>query len=172
MIEITGKTLGYSLGNSVLNRSLRNLPPPDVEKRPYPTYARVITGNVPIYQDPLHASQGLKPIRSIDAGYVWVTLADSEPIPRGAQRWYAINEDEHVQADYLEIYQPSEFQGLSISTPKTFAWMVFDAWTAPGAGEMPGDDSILLERYTIVTIDEEQMVEDRKWYRVGKNQWV
>jgi hypothetical protein len=165
--------IGVALADQpIISPAAKPSPPPEAEQRAYPTYARIITGNVPIYQDPGHASQGIAPIRAMDAGYVWVTLAAAQPITQEAQLWYAINENEYIQADYLEIYRPSEFHGVSIPTPKTFAWMVFDAWTAPGAGEMPGDASILLERYTIVPIAEEQIVEGQKWYRVGDNQWV
>ena len=135
-------------------------------------YARVITGNIPVYQHPLDLAQGLEPARTMAAGYVWVTLAAAQPILQDEQRWYAINEREFVQADYLELYQPSTFHGLEVTTPTTFAWMVFDAYTAPAAGELPGDGSTLLTRYTIVPIEETQLVEERRWYRVGPKQWV
>ena len=146
--------------------------PPDYEKLLSATYARVITGNVPVYQHPVDAAQGLSPIRFMDPGYVWVTLAAAQPVFHDEQLWYAINEDEYVQADHLEPYQPSQFHGLEISTPRTFAWMIFDAYTAAVPGQLPGAETVLLTRYSIVPIEAEQLVGDRIWYRVGYKQWV
>jgi lipoprotein-anchoring transpeptidase ErfK/SrfK len=136
------------------------------------TYARVITGGAPVYQHPLHATQGITPIRSLDAGYVWVTLVQPEPLQHEDQLWYWINPDEYVPADYLQVYQPSTFRGVIQPVYKTFAWMVFDAWSAASPGELPGDGAVLLKRYTVVPIYEQAPVSDRLWYRVGEQQWV
>ncbi len=147
-------------------------PPPDHENLPSLIYARVLTGSVPVYQHPLDPAQGLPPTRLVDSGYVWVTLAAVDPILYDEQVWYAVNANEYIQADYLELYQPSKFRGVVVSTPTTFAWVVFDVYTAAGPGELPGDNTVLLTRYTIVPIEETRLVEDRNWYRVGYNQWV
>lgn len=143
---------------------------PELRRRPI--YARVITGNVPIYQDPAHHSQGQSPVRWLDSGYVWVTLPTTQALTHQEQLWYAINPEEYIQASFLEIFQPSEFRGLRLFRPSTFAWMIFDAYTAPGPGLLPDEDTVLLTRYTIVPIEEEAMVEDRRWYRVGRDRWV
>lgn len=137
-----------------------------------PTYARVITGSVPVYQHPSHATVGVSPIRVLDTGYVWVTVTNPQTLQHGEQQWYMINPDEYVQSGYLELYRPSAFRGIARPGPGTFAWMIFDAWTAPVAGETPGDDSVLLKRYSRVPISEEALVGDRFWYRVGTGQWV
>ncbi|HMQ55194.1 MAG TPA: hypothetical protein PKD98_24135, partial [Anaerolineae bacterium] len=39
------------------------------------TYARVITGNVPVYASPADAVAGQAAIRQLAPGYVWVSLA-------------------------------------------------------------------------------------------------
>jgi len=39
------------------------------------TYAHVLTNNVPLYPEPSDAAAGIAPIRSLGAGYVWVSLA-------------------------------------------------------------------------------------------------
>jgi lipoprotein-anchoring transpeptidase ErfK/SrfK len=108
----------------------------------------------------------------LDSGYVWVTLTSPQPVEQDEQAWYMINADEYVQAGYLEVYQPSTFQGLASPSSETFAWMIFDVWTAAVPGELPDEATVLLRRYTIVPIYEEQPVEDRIWYRVGEKQWV
>ncbi len=147
-------------------------PTPDPLLESSLTYARVITGNVPVYPQPLQATTEFSPVKFLAPGYVWVSLADPQLVQQEDQHWYAINQDEYVQADYLEIYQPSTFRGLALSRPKPFAWVVFDAWTAAAPGEVPGKDSMLLKRYTIVTIDETQYIGDRAWYRVGFQHWL
>ena len=146
--------------------------PPDYEGLSSPIYARVLTGNVPVYQHPLDARQGVDPLRTLDAGYVWVTLAGAQPLAQGNEMWYAINSNEYVQGAYLEPFQPSTFRGRAISTSQSFAWMVFDAYTAAVPGELPDAETVLLERYTMVPIEAEQLVGDRIWYRVGYRQWV
>ena len=147
-------------------------PPTDAENVPTLTYARVLTGEVPIYLDPLHATQGLSPTRMVDTGYVWVTLAQTQSLQIEGESWYVINENEYIQADYLQIFQPSAFQGVKVITPTTFAWMVFDAWTAAAPGELPDNNTILLKRYDIVTIFDTEKIDDRNWYRVGPDQWI
>jgi hypothetical protein len=171
-LAVSGTVLAKTTKPDALPHPVLMNPPPEAETLPSLTYARVLTGNVPIYSQPIHASQGLSPTRTLDPGYVWVTLADSNPIRFLDQAWYAINADEFVQADYLEIYQPATFQGMAITVPKRFAWMIFDAWSAAVPGELPGDNTILFKRYDQVTIYETERVEDRDWYRVGPDQWL
>jgi hypothetical protein len=135
-------------------------------------YAHIITGGVPVYQQPLAASQGLSPTRLLQAGYVWVTLAQTQPVQYENQDWYMINPDEYVPAENVEIYQPSPFHGVAVSEPKTFAWVVFDAWTSAAPGEAPGQNSLELKRYTLIPIEESQFVGERTWYRLGGEHWL
>ncbi len=152
--------------------SLAAIPNPPPPVNPPLIYAHVITGNVPVYRHPVDATLGLSATRMLDAGYVWVTLAEARPVQHGSESWYLINEDEYVRADALQVYQPSTFRGLEITAPQTFAFIVFDAWTAPAPGGIPGADSVLLARYSTVLIEETQRVEDRDWYRVGEDHWL
>lgn len=147
-------------------------PPAEVEERPLITYARVLTGPVPIFSDPQHATLGLTPTRTLEPGYVWVTLASTQTVQLDDRLWYSINRNEFVPAEFLEVYQPSQFSGMQISVPKTFAWIVFDTWTAPAPGQPPGDESLLLTRYSLATIYDTQTVNERNWYQVGPDQWI
>lgn len=167
--DASGATHFPATSHPEFETPLATSPPPVTPKL---TYARVITGNVPVYQHPLQATLGLSPVRSLAAGYVWVSLADTQPIEQSGAHWYRINPDEYVQADYLEIYQPSAFRGLIQPPVETFAWIVFDTWTAAEPGALPGADSFLLKRYTIIPILEEQPFNDRRWYRVGEGHWI
>ncbi len=138
---------GFALAQSPSQRtpatiSTLALPPaPKSQVSSSPIYARVLTANVPVYEHPLHPNLEISPVRLLEAGYVWVTLANSKAVQQNNQWWYAINANEYVQADHLEVFKPSTFRGLTVSKPSTFAWIVFDAWTAPGPGEMPGEES-------------------------------
>lgn len=138
------------------------------------TYAHVITGEVPVYTDPTDAVLGTTPARSLGTGYLWLSLADSQPVYHDDQAWYLINQDEYVRADQLAIYAPSTFQGVALSTQPDhpFAWMVFNAQVSAAPGQPPAQDAPLLSRYTLVTIYEEQQSGDWMWYRVGEDQWV
>jgi hypothetical protein len=147
-------------------------PPPDTSVNPSLVYAKVATTGVPVYADPLHALVGIAPTRFLEPGYVWVTLAEAQPFQSADQLWYTINAGEYVQADHLQFFQPSTFHGLLISTDRTFAFVVFDTWTAPAPGVLPGADSVLFKRYSTVLIHETQAITERFWYRVGPNQWV
>ncbi len=133
------------------------------------TYAHVVTHNVLVYE-----TTGIIPVRSLGAGYVWVSLAHTQTITQNNQLWYQINSDEYVQANQLSIFSPSTFQGVKLTgTPeRSFAWMVFDMWTSTAPGVSAATGAPLLKRYTLVPIFEEQLVGDRFWYRVGPDQWV
>lgn len=149
---------------SVSSSSNTNDPP----VLPY-TYARVVTNNVLVYE-----TTGITPVRSLGAGYVWVSLANSRPITLNEQAWYVINENEYVRADQLSPFTPSIFQGITLTgTPgRPFAWLIFDMWASAAPGVPAASGSPLFRRYSLVTIFEEQLVGDRIWYRIGPDQWL
>jgi len=138
------------------------------------TYAYVITANVPVYADPSHQALNLPPSRSLGAGYLWISLADTDPISQDGFLWYHINVNEYVRGDYLAIYEPSAFQGVALPShpDKPFAWLVFGAQVSAAPGEDPSQGAVWLPRYTPVTIFEEQQVGEWTWYRIGESQWV
>ena len=138
------------------------------------TYAFVVTHNVPVYAHPSQAAAGGLAVRSLGAGYLWVSLASTKQVYQEGQAWYLINKNEYVRADQLAIYKPSAFQGTTLPThpDKPFAWLVYSVQASKAPGEAPAKDALLLSRYAWVTIYEEQKVGDWTWYRVGENQWV
>lgn len=138
------------------------------------TYAYVITDNVPVYSDPAQAMLGIPPVRSLGSGYLWVSLADIEPVSRNGEQWYRINDSEYVRGSSLAIYKPSAFRGVTLANnpEHPLAWLVYSVRASSAPGETPAKDAPLLTRYTQVTIFEEQQVGDWMWYRVGESQWI
>jgi hypothetical protein len=128
-----------------------------------------MTNNVWVYN-----TSGISPVRSLGAGYVWVSLANSQPITQNEQVWYMINPDEYVRIDQLALFAPSAFQGIALAgaPAQPFAWLVFDMWPSLRPGVPAAKGAPLFKRYTIVSIYEEQLVGDRIWYRVGPDQWL
>ncbi|HMR66406.1 MAG TPA: L,D-transpeptidase [Anaerolineae bacterium] len=136
------------------------------------TYARVITGNVPVYASPADAVAGQAAIRQLAPGYVWVSLAGERIQDPNGTVWYGINEAEYVQADYLQLSTPSAFHGTDSPRPGRFAWIVFQTYTSPRPGVVPNGQKQWLKRYDMVSILEERMYDQRLWYRIAKGHWV
>jgi len=134
------------------------------------TYAWVVTNNVQVYANPGDAT----PVRSLGAGFLYVSLADAKPIVLGDQTWYLINAGEYVNAKDLAIVRPTAFRGITLtSTPdKPFGWMVYSVRASATAGGTAAKDGKLFARYQPITVLEEKTSGDLIWYRVGENQWV
>lgn len=134
------------------------------------TYAKVVTDNAPVYSHPSQPS----PIRNLGAGYLWVSLANAQPIDYDGQSWYQINANEYVRADSVSLYRPSSFKGIAPAThpDHAFAWLVYSVQPSAQAGVAPVSDAPLLGRYTLVDILEEQQAGGWTWYRIGQDQWV
>jgi len=138
------------------------------------TYAKVVTHHTPVYEHPLYEAMGLGPSRSLGAGYVWVSLADTQVISQGKQAWYKINENEYVRADQLDLFTPSTFQGVALSAQpqEIFGWMIFDTYASAEPGAVAGSGAPLLPRYTPITVFEAQQVGEWIWYRIDDTHWV
>jgi hypothetical protein len=138
------------------------------------TYAWVVTANVQVYANPGDSANGIAAVRSLGAGFLYVSLADARPIVVGDQTWYLINPGEYVNGKDIAIVRSTKFQGITLTAApdKPFGWMVYSAKpTMTAAGAMAGDAKTII-RYTPVTVFEEQKVGDLIWYRVGDKQWV
>jgi hypothetical protein len=176
---VLASTLGLILANFVLARPANQQPPSSPEFSSLPAsittlhYARVLTtSDIPVYQTPEDASNGVDPVRWLAKGYFWVSLVHTQTVQVDETHWYMINEGEYIQADHLQFFTPSGFRGIERPGSATFAWIIFDTWTTAVPGEPPGDDSMVLRRYTIVPILGAQVVEDRIWYKVDEGRWV
>ncbi len=138
------------------------------------TYAWIVTSNVSVYASPSDAAAGLPPVRSLGAGFLYVSLADAAPVVQDGQTWYKINTGEYVNANDIAIIRPSSFQGITLTaTPdKPFGWMVYSVKPVANAGDSPAQDAKFILRYTPITVLEEKKIGDLTWYRIGDNQWV
>lgn len=154
------------------------------------TYARIITDvPVSVYRHPLDFERGLPPTRTIEPGFMFVSLEQKEPLYFSNGLWYKINEDEYVPAEVITYYTASTFQGTEITTQpdKPFGWIIRDTpifteplnqptptdilgW--PVARKLAGPDQPFIPRYTQVTIHETSYAGDWGWQRIGHNQWV
>ncbi|MDM8520359.1 L,D-transpeptidase [Anaerolineales bacterium HSG6] len=137
------------------------------------SYARVITDEVPIYGNPLSSTGELSPTHSLGTGYLWVSLANSQPLTINNQSWYQINEDEFVKMEHVALYTPSVFHGITFTTPPTqpFGFLVYYVRPSITPG-IVATDTRWLRRYNMVTISETRYITDTPWYQVGENQWV
>ncbi|HRV93662.1 MAG TPA: L,D-transpeptidase [Anaerolineae bacterium] len=154
------------------------------------TYARIITDvPVSVYRHPLDLERGLPPTRTIEPGFMFVSLEQKEPITFHNSSWYKINENEYVPANVITYYTASTFHGTQFTTQpdKPFGWIIRDTpiFTEPVNQPTPTDllgwpvarklatpDQPLIPRYTQVTIYETSYAGDWGWQRIGDHQWV
>jgi hypothetical protein len=136
------------------------------------TVGVVITSSVGVYTHPADYYAGIPPAREFPHGHVWVSILSATEF--NGEKWYLINANEYVRADYLAIYRPSRFQGVQlVSQPTTsFAFVLY--WLRPSAtaGADPDPAADAYNRYDIVTIYERQSLDGVTWYRVADNQWL
>ncbi|WP_376791526.1 L,D-transpeptidase [Thermoflexus sp.] len=137
---------------------------------PY-TYA-FVKAPASTYRSPEDALSGGAPRRVFPAGYVWVSVHGRTEV--GGKVFYRINPDEYIEASYLTFGAPSTFHGVAFATPPTrpFGWIVQNTRPSEEPGKAPHPQAPVLERYTMVTVEEIRHVGDQKWYRVGPDQWV
>ena len=153
-------------------------------------YARIVSDKpVRVYSDPLDLERGLPPTRTIEPGFMFVSLEQAEPLTLSNEIWYEINQKEFVQAEVLTRYYASTFKGVELLTQpeRPFGWIIrstpifsapVDARTPtdllgwPVARQMAAPDQPFISRYVQVTIYETSHAGDWGWQRIGKDQWV
>lgn len=137
------------------------------------TYARVTTSGLPVFGQPSDEAAGLPPVRTMDAGFVWLRLRSVQPLVENNRLWYQVYPDGYVHAEHVRFFEPSRFQGQHLpDSGKPFGWVLFGVTTASSPGAKPDKNARLMPRYTKVTILEEEKVGDWLWYRVGDKQWI
>ncbi len=148
-------------------------PPPDSSILPF-TYVQMNSNSLPIYAQPSDAALGEPPEQLYGAGFIWMSLADPNPIFQDGHAWYKVRPDGYVPADYVTVFPPSEFQGspLAQAPDKRFGWIVYGVRPSNTPGAAADRTTPTLPRYTPVTIYEEEKVGEWTWYRIGENQWV
>jgi hypothetical protein len=202
LMMITGIALAHEGKETV---SLPSIPPPAGQKltitstaalttdfsfvRDIP-YARLISEQpIKVYSHPLDLERGIPPTRTIEPGFMFVSLEGAEPLTLTNGIWYEINNNEFVQAEVLTRYYASTFKGVELLTQpeKPFGWIIrstpifsapVDAPTPtdllgwPVARQMAAPDQPFIPRYVQVTIYETSHAGDWGWYRIGERQWV
>lgn len=138
---------------------------------PY-SYAYVTTGPVAFYASPADAEAGAAPVRTLDAGYLWVRLAGWQNY--NGRTWYLTSDGGYLLASLVAIYRPSAFQGVAVRSQPAFpfAWVLTSVKTSSKPGAKPDAQSVAFKRYNLVTLYEQREVDGRAWYRVGDNQWI
>ncbi len=153
-------------------------------------YARIVSEeDVPVYSHPLDISYGIPATRTIESGFMFVSLHHPTPLTFATGDWFQINENEYVPAEVITYYQASAFHGMPITTQPEYpiGWIIRDTpvFSAPQDVSTPtdivgwpqpyrlGDETTpFLPRYTPVTIYETSNLGDWGWRRIGENQWV
>ena len=144
---------------------------PSKDVLPY-SYAYVTGGAAAFYASPADAENGAAPLRTLDAGYVWVRLAGW--ITYKGQIWYLSSDGGYLPISRTALYRPSAFQGITVRSQPAFpfAWVLTSVKTSSKPGAKPDAQSVAFRRYTLVTLYERREVGGQVWYRVGENQWL
>ncbi|MGB8646954.1 MAG: L,D-transpeptidase [Anaerolineae bacterium] len=134
------------------------------------SFAQVAPDGAPLYHHPGDTA----PARMISKGFVFIDLTKTQTTVFQGELWYQLATGEYIPAKYLTPYAPSQFRGLEwLSAPtKAFAWVLADTRVSLTPGTNPEPEARRLTRYQTLVIQEEQMVDAVKWYRIGKTGWV
>jgi hypothetical protein len=136
------------------------------------TYARVVQEGAPVYGHPADAALGMPPLRTLGAGFVWVTVHGH--VDYEGRDYYLINPGEYVLADALSFYTPSAFQGVALAQhpERPFAWILQTVQPSlTPAGDLNAA-APAYHRYDLVQIFGAEHIEDQVWYLIGEDQWI
>jgi lipoprotein-anchoring transpeptidase ErfK/SrfK len=147
------------------------LPESDEDVVPH-TYAHVGTLPLNVYRHPADEEMGLPPVRTLLSGDWWLSLEGK--VEYNGREWYQINEDEYVPVEAVGLAQPSRFHGVQLADQpqQPFAWMNRAARPSVLPQGALNNEVELLDRYQLVTILAEHLVDSQVWYLVGDDQWV
>jgi lipoprotein-anchoring transpeptidase ErfK/SrfK len=135
-------------------------------------YERVITDTAPVYHHPLEALAGLPPVRTLEKGFVFVSVIGT--INLQDQIFYEINQGEYMRAEDLKEALPSAFQGMHLGAPPVNAvgWVITRVQPSVTPGAPPNPEAAYAGRYQSFQVYGVQRVGDWDWYLIGPNQWV
>lgn len=155
-------------------------PPPRLDLQPlYPhlgltpdAYGRVLTDTPPIYRHPLEALADMPPLRTLEKGFVFVSLMHRVSVA-GAE-FYHINPGEFMRAEDVGQVRPSSFQGLHFAAPPTTAvgWLITSVQPSAAPGQPPDPNAPFAGRYQPIQTFGVQRVGGWDWYLIGPDQWV
>ena len=138
-------------------------------------YAQVTTQPAPVYKAPWSKLAGKKPKRTLDGGFIWVSLESPLPIDSGNFKWYHINKGEFIEQAYLSFFNVSTFKGINFKEHPlegTYGWLVLDTYTSITPGKQEYIDGELIEKHTLVKVLKTRMIRGQKWLKLAKKKWV
>ncbi|MEW6716057.1 MAG: L,D-transpeptidase [Chloroflexota bacterium] len=139
---------------------------------PY-NYARVTSGNTPLFTS-LDAAMDGKPVgRRIEVGFNYVSYSRQAVVDGRA--FYFLSTQEWIRGGDITRITPSSFQGLLFyRTPdRPFAWVLYPIHTKHSPGYTKRDYTThFLNRYDVVQIYATEKIEGLDWYMVGPDEWV
>ncbi len=138
-----------------------------VEEAALGFYARVVNGDVPIFDAP-----GGSIIGTTGNGFVFYTTNGSSEA--NGELWTNVGAGQWIRQNDLRWRTPSAFAGVYIDgqPEREFAWMLDPNQPLLSPGGPPNKHADFLERYQIVTIYATVWVGDWRYYMIAPDQWV
>jgi len=135
-------------------------------------YGHVITDTPPVYRHPLEALAGLPPLRTLEKGFVFVSVIGKTSVQGAA--FYQINAGEYMRAEDVEEFRPSGFEGLHFAAPPGAAvgWLITNVQPSAAPGAPPDPDAPFAIRYQPFQVLGVQRMGEWNWYLIGPGQWV
>ncbi len=138
-------------------------------------YAEVTGQPAKVYPAPSADPASTRPVRTLDGGFIWVSLESPAVFRAGSLSWYYINPGEYVLSERLTKRPVSTFKGLDFSKTtlkENCGWVVLDTVTSRKPGREEYIDGEYLDKHVLVRILETRLIDGRKWLKLGENKWV
>ena len=135
-------------------------------------YGRVITDTPPVYRHPLEALAGLPPLRTLEKGFVFVSVIGKTSVQGAA--FYQINPGEFMPAEAIEEFRPSGFAGthFAASPGTAVGWFITNVQPSAVPGQPPDPNAPYAGKYQYFQVLGVQRVGEWNWYLIGPDQWV
>lgn len=130
-----------------------------------------LADNANVYPEPTRAAG---PIRNVGDGYLFATVNRWFKNHVG-ETWYEINAGEFVHEDDIRLGEPSDFQGVAITSQpeRPFGWVVQDVTPSHEPDGEPEESFARLPRFTFVEVYAAVLGEDDwLWYDIGDGRWA
>lgn len=130
-----------------------------------------LADNANVYSEPARASAI---VRNVGDGYLFATVNRWFKNDAG-ETWYEINVGEYVHEDDIRLVEPSDFQGVEITSQpqRPFGWVVQDVIPSREPDGKPDESFAELPRFTFVEVYDAVLGEDDwLWYDIGNGRWA